>query len=93
MLRGSVMVIGLLCFAGGIVAMVTGLFPPAGVAIVWGVLILLGTAWEKVIYKPLENAQPGAGWSPTSERFIDDATGAPVTVWIDTAGERKYVKD
>jgi hypothetical protein len=93
MLRGSVIVVGLICFACGVVAMVLGLFPPAGVALVWGVLILLGTAWEKVIYKPLEMKSPGAGWSPTSERFIDDTTGAPVTVWVDATGERKYVRD
>ena len=93
MLRGSVIVVGLICFAGGIVAMVWGLFPPAWVALAWGVLILLGTVWEKVIYKPVEMNTPGPGWSRTPERFIDDKTGAPVTVWVDAAGERKYVKD
>ncbi|MEI9929593.1 MAG: hypothetical protein WDM89_03245 [Rhizomicrobium sp.] len=93
MLRGSVIAVGAVCFVGGLVAMLTGFCPPAYVAIMWGVLILLGTAWEKVIYKPLENGQPGSGWSRTSERFIDDATGAPVTVWVDATGERKYVKD
>jgi hypothetical protein len=93
MLRSSVIAVGVLCFLGGLVAMLTGFCPPAYVAIFWGVLILLGTVWEKVIYKPLETRTPGAGWSPTPERFIDDETGTPVTVWIDGAGERKYVKD
>ena len=93
MLRGSVIAIGLVCFAGGLVAMLGGFCPPACVAVFWGVIILLGTLSEKVVYKPLESGQPGAGWSRTPERFIDDATGAPVTVWVDAAGERKYVKD
>ena len=93
MLRGSVIAIGVLCFAGGLVAMLTGFCPPAWVALFWGVLILLGTVWEKVIYKPVETNTPGAGWSRTPERFIDDETGAPVTVWVDGTGERKYVRD
>jgi hypothetical protein len=93
MLRGSVIAIGVLCFAGGLVAMLTGFCPPAWVALFWGILILLGTVWEKVIYKPVETNMPDAGWSRTPERFIDDETGAPVTVWIDGAGERKYVRD
>jgi len=93
MLRGSVIAIGFVCFAGGLVAMLTGYCPPGWVALFWGVLILIGTVWERVIYKPVERGMPGPGWNRTSERFIDDATGAPVTVWVDGAGERKYVED
>lgn len=67
---------------------------PAFGVLVFGVLLLAGAAFERVRYKRLEPA-PGAGrFAPTPERFIDDATGAPVTVWADPAtGERKYVRD
>ena len=60
----------------------------------WGVLILLGTVWEKVIYKPVEAARPGPGWVGTDERFIDDKTGAPVRVYVEPGtGERRYIKE
>jgi hypothetical protein len=94
MLRSSVIALGALCFLGGLVAIFTGFCPPAYVAIFWGVLILLGTVWERVIYKPLEVALPGAGWVGTDERFIDDETGAPVRVYVEPAtGERRYIKE
>ncbi len=93
MLRSLVIAVGALCFLGGLVALVTGLCPPAFVAIFWGAILLLGTVFERFRYKPIESATPGAGWTKTPERFIDDETGKPVTVWLDPAsGERKYVK-
>ena len=63
---------------------------PAFGLLLFGVLLLAGTAFERVRYKRLE----GGRFQPTPERFIDDATGAAVTVWTDAAtGERKYVRD
>jgi uncharacterized membrane protein HdeD (DUF308 family) len=92
-LRSLVIALGALSFLGGLVALVTGLCPPAFVAIFWGAILLLGTIFERFRYKPIESVTPGAGWTKTSERFIDDETGKPVTVWLDPAsGERKYVK-
>ena len=93
MLRNVVIGIGALCLLGGLIALATGLCPPAWVFVFWGAIILLGTIYERVRYKPIETAAPGTGWLATSERFIDDETGEPVTVWIDPAsGKRKYVK-
>jgi len=93
MLRSLVIASGALCFAGGLVALLGGFCPPSFVFLFWGALLLLGTIYERVRYKPIETATPGAGWTRTSERFIDDQTGEPVTVWLDPAsGERKYVK-
>ena len=93
MLRSLVIVIGALCFIGGLIALLLGLCPPAFVFVFWGAILLLGTVYERVRYKPIERATPGAGWTRTDERFIDDETGEPVTVWLDPAsGERKYVK-
>jgi len=93
MLRSLVIAVGALCFAGGLVALLAGVCPPSFVFLFWGALLLIGTIYERVRYKPIETAAPGAGWTRTSERFIDDQTGDPVTVWLDPAsGERKYVK-
>jgi len=94
MLRSGVIAVGALALAGGVAAMATGLFPPAFVCVFWGALILLGTVWEKVRYKPLETSRPGTGWVATDERFVDDATGKLVRVWLEPAtGERRYVTD
>jgi hypothetical protein len=94
MLRNGVIAVGAAAVIGGVTAMATGTFPPAGVCLFWGALLLLGTVWEKVRYKPLETDRPGAGWVATDERFVDDATGKLVRVWLEPAtGERRYVTD
>lgn len=94
MLRSGVIAVGVIALVCGVAAMATGVFPPAFVALFWGLLILLGTVWERVRYKPLETGRPGAGWVATDERFIDDETGKPVRVWLEPAtGERRYVTE
>jgi hypothetical protein len=41
-----------------------------------------------------EAAAPGAGWTPTPERFRDPSTKKIMRVWIDPAdGSRHYVPD
>ena len=75
------------CGSGMALAMGTAL-------LFWGGLIVIGTLYERFRYKPLEDHKPGPGWEATSERFIDDETGKPVTVFIERrTGERKYVSD
>ena len=67
---------------------------PAFGLLLFGVLLLAGTAFERVRYKRLEPPPSPGRFAPTPERFIDDATGAAVTVWTDAVtGERKYVRD
>ena len=93
MLRAVVLLLGLLALGGGAWALLSGALPPALVFALWGVLIVVGTLYERVRYKELER-HPGAGWRATDERFIDDASGKAVTVYIEPAtGERKYVAD
>jgi hypothetical protein len=47
-----------------------------------------------VAYKPLVAKAPGPGWQRTDERFVDDETGATVTVFVEPGtGERAYVRD
>ncbi len=94
MLRNSVIALALLCFVGGLAALLTGVWPPGFVAVFWGGLILLGTLWERFRYKPLEAGRPGPGWVGTDERFVDDETGKPVRVYLEPAtGERRYVQE
>ena len=94
MLRNAVIALGVVAFAGGVIALIAGTFPPGFVFAFWGLLLILGTVFEHFRYKPIEAAAPAGNWVRTDERFIDDETGRPVTVYIDpVTGERKYVHD
>ena len=94
MLRSIVIAVGVAALAGGLLALQAGTFPPAFIFVFWGGLIVVGTLYERFRYKPLDDHKPGPGWEATSERFIDDETGKPVTVFIERrTGERKYVSD
>ena len=92
MLRGAVLVVGILMLLAGVATAglgVPGL--PLWLLIAGGVLTA-GTLLERVIYKPLLRERPGAGWVKTAERFIDPDTGQPVDVFYNpTSGERQYV--
>ena len=92
MLRSAIIVIGALCVAGGAIAVLSGMMP-GFVFIFWGAVLLLGTLYERVRYKTLLQEKPG-GLVRTSERFVDDATGRTITVYVDPAsGERSYVQE
>jgi hypothetical protein len=94
MLRSWLIGIGLAVVAMGIALIVTTGVSPSLVFICWGGMLVLGIVFERFRYKPLEAARPGAGWERTTERFIDDETGKPVTVYIEPqTGERKYVQE
>lgn len=58
-----------------------------------GGVIVVGTAFERTLYKPLRTKSPlGLGWTRTKERFIDPETGKTVEVFYNaTSGERQYV--
>jgi hypothetical protein len=91
-LRNLVLAIGGACLLAAVVLWFCAV-PPALILLAWAVLIIAGTLYERVRYKPLET-KAGAGWIATAEKFIDDATGKTVTVYIhETTGERKYVGD
>lgn len=92
MLRKAVLIVGVVAAVGGAAAMFARV-PPAWIFVFWGALIVLSLVYERVQYKPIETAAPGAGWTATGERFLDDQTGETVTVWLEPAtGERKYVR-
>ena len=91
-LRGMVLAVGAACLVLGAVMWAIAV-PPALIFLSWAVILIAGTIYERVIYKPLEN-RAGSGWTATSERFIDDATGKTVTVYVqEGTGERKYVAE
>lgn len=94
MLRGSLIAVAIVCILCGLVALATGTFPPAAIFAFWGVLLVIGTVFERVIYKPTKARRPGAGWVRTTERFIDDSSGKAITVYVEPAtGERQYIEE
>lgn len=94
MLRSVLVAIGVVSVLCGLIALATGLFPPAAIFGFWGILLLIGTLFERVIYKPVEQSRPGADWQRTPERFIDETSGKQVTVYIQPeTGERRYVQE
>ena len=94
MLRKAVLAIGAGILVCGLIAIFVGAYPAAFACAIWGALIVVGIVFEKVRYKPLEQIAPTGQWVRTAERFIDDETGKPVTVYVDPkSGERKYVQE
>jgi len=93
-MRTALIAIGGVLLVAGLACMAFGVFPPMFVLACWGIALLAGTVFERVIYKPNLATRPGAGWQRTPERFIDDQTGEPVTVYVEPAtGERAYVRE
>lgn len=93
-LRGFLIAVVIVCILCGLVALATGTFPPAAIFAFWGVLLVVGTVFERVIYKPTKAQPPGPGWVRTAERFIDDTSGKAITVYIEPAsGERQYIEE
>ena len=91
-LRIVMCVLMALCFAGAVASALVGAVGPAIIGAVWGTLLLIGVVFERWRYKPISGAPFGPGWSVTDERFVDPATGKPVTVYFNAAtGERRYV--
>lgn len=92
MLRAAVLLVGILMLGGGILAFARG-SPGAGIYLSpIGLFLLLGTAFERVLYKPASEDLPGPGWTDTGERTIDPGTGKTIAVYFNAAsGERRYV--
>lgn len=64
-------------------------WPSAAVAAV----LVGGIAFERARYGAAQRRPVGGEWRETPERFIDDASGKPVSVWFDArTGERRYVE-
>jgi len=67
--------------------------PAAWPALVFAGLLVLGTLWERFYYRGGTVHGEGGRWQATAERFLDEESGRPVTVWFNPAtGERRYVE-
>jgi hypothetical protein len=94
MLRNVLLGIGVASLACGAAVFALYGFGPAFPVLIWAALLTAGIVFERFRYKALDAPRPGAGWEKTSERFIDDETGKPVTVYIrPETGERRYVEE
>lgn len=91
MLRATVIAFGAVLTCVGIALLATGVRAPGWQAIGVGLVVLLGTLFERWRYQ--NTAQHGDGhWKSTGERFLDPSTGDPVEVQFDQrTGERRYV--
>jgi hypothetical protein len=95
MLRNIVLVLGGTLLATGLVGLFAGSFGFAAFCLVWGAILVFGIVYERYAYKTIVDKAPaGAGWTRTSERFVDDKSGRTVTVYVKPfTGERAYVAD
>ena len=54
-------------------------------------LFVAGSLFERFHYRGSDEL--GGNWQPTSERFLDERSGRPVTVWFNPrTGARRYVE-
>jgi hypothetical protein len=91
MLRNVVIAFSAILTCVGIGLIARGVYAPGWQALVIGVMILIGTLFERWRYRRIEQASNGR-WQRTDERFIDPTTGEPVEVMFDPrTGERRYV--
>ncbi len=90
-LRVALFVLAGLLLAGAAALTIAGCTISAALAIP-GLVLLFGLLVEPWRYKPLADREPGPGWIPTDERFIDPESEKLVTVFYKPAtGERRYV--
>jgi len=93
MLRAVVIVLAGLFLGGAVLTLALGGGAPAATMAVFGVLLLLGSVFERLHYKRIVEDLPGPGWEATGERFRDPASGVTVDVWFNPAtGERRYAR-
>jgi hypothetical protein len=91
MLRSVVIAVAAILTCIGIGLIAYGVYAPGWQVLVIGLIVLIGTLFERWRYRRIEEASNGQ-WQRTDERFIDPTTGDPVEVMFDPrTGERRYV--
>ena len=91
MLRTVVIAAAAILTCVGIGLIACGVHAPGWQALAIGVIVLIGTLFERWRYRNIEEASNGR-WQRTDEQFIDPTTGEPVEVMFDPrTGERRYV--
>jgi hypothetical protein len=90
MLRTIVIAVAALFTCVGIGLIVCGVHAPGWQVLIFGVIVLIGTLFERH-YRGVQEPRNGT-WQRTEERFIDPSSGEPVEVLFDpSTGERRYV--
>lgn len=92
MLRQTLYTFGVLCLLLACFLMVSGHWALLPHALVAGVLLTAGVAWERWRYKPMLDGPPHPDWRDTGERFTDTETGHLIGVYSDASGSRHYVR-
>jgi hypothetical protein len=96
MLRTAVLAFATLLAAIGVYLLLKGITVPGVQALGVGIVIILGTLFERWRYSGSHGAgdeRLDARWQATGERFADPTTGEEVEVFYDPAsGERRYKK-
>ena len=94
MLRNLLICFGVLSLIGAVIVFASGGALTSALLLgFWGMVLLVGTLYERVRYKQILDAKPNSAIR-TDERFVDETTGKPVTVYIDpVTGERSYVQE
>jgi hypothetical protein len=91
MLRTVVIAVAAILTCVGIGLIACGVYAPGWQALAIGVIVLIGTLFERWRYRRIEE-QSNDQWQRTDEQFIDPTTGDPVEVMFDPrTGERRYV--
>jgi hypothetical protein len=92
MLRAAVLLFASVLVAIGAVLVMKGITVPGIQAGGIGVLLILGTLFERWRYTRNDDST-GRRWETTGERFTDPTTGKIVEVMYDpSTGERRYVE-
>ena len=92
MLRNVVIAVSAILTCVGIGLIASGVHTPGWQALALGVIVLIGTLFERWRYRRIEAPPPKGDWQRTDERFIDPSTGDAVEVMFDPrTGERRYV--
>jgi hypothetical protein len=91
MLRTVVIAAAAILTSIGIALISCGVHAPGWQAFIIGVIMLIGTLFERWRYRRIEEP-PKGDWQRTGEQFIDPSTGKPVEVMFNpSTGERRYV--
>ena len=91
MLRTVVIAAAAILTCVGIGLIVRGVHAPGWQALAIGVIVLIGTLFERWRYRHIEEP-PNGDWQRTGEQFFDPSTADPVEVMYDPrTGERRYV--
>ncbi|AOH82928.1 hypothetical protein AWL63_01980 [Sphingomonas panacis] len=92
MLRVFVTVAAMVAFTVALIVVV--MVPSQWPVLIWTGVVLAGVLFERARYGAARERPVGGDWRPTPERFIDDASGKVMVVWISpSSGERRYVED